>query len=73
MHMYLEISQGNSPCSYFKQTKISFFFLLQNQRTRGLSRFCLVGERGLVLVGGRRGGERVWEGGCSANTVYTCM
>jgi hypothetical protein len=26
IHIYMEMSQGNSLCSYFKQTKISFFF-----------------------------------------------
>jgi hypothetical protein len=31
-----------------------------------------VGER-LILVGGGRVGERVWEGEYSLNTVYTCM
>jgi hypothetical protein len=30
MHIYMEMSQGNSLCSYLKQTKMSLFFLLQN-------------------------------------------
>jgi hypothetical protein len=29
----MEMSQGNSLCSYLKQTKMYFFFLLQNWRT----------------------------------------
>jgi hypothetical protein len=29
----MEMSHGNSRCSYLKQTNLSFFFLLQNQRT----------------------------------------
>jgi hypothetical protein len=47
---YIEMSQGNSLCSYPKQTKMSFFFHLQNWRTRGQNRSCLVE---LVPVGGR--------------------
>jgi hypothetical protein len=46
-HIYMEISQGNSLGSYLylKQAKM-YFFPLQNQRTRGLNRFC----RGVVVV-----------------------
>jgi hypothetical protein len=51
----LEISQGNSPCSYLypKQAKISvfFFFLLGNQRIRGPAGS--VGEGGRVGTSGR--------------------
>jgi hypothetical protein len=65
-----EMSQENSLCSYLKQPKMSFFFLLQNWRTRGQNRSCL---RGLVLVGGGRDRERVWKDEYSANTVYVCM
>jgi hypothetical protein len=37
IHTYMEILQGNSLCSYLylKQTKVSFFFLLQKWRKRG--------------------------------------
>jgi hypothetical protein len=35
MHTFMELSQGNSMYSYPKQTKMSFFFLLQNWRTGG--------------------------------------
>jgi hypothetical protein len=40
IHIYMEISQGNALCSYlyFKQTKMSFFFSLQNRRTGGWNR-----------------------------------
>jgi hypothetical protein len=42
IHIYMEMSQENSLCSYLKQTKMSFFsFLLQNQRTGGQNRSCL--------------------------------
>jgi hypothetical protein len=37
MHISMEKSQGNSLGSYLKQTKLSFFFLLQNQRLGGWS------------------------------------
>jgi hypothetical protein len=68
LYIYMEIPQGNSLCSYLKSTKMSFFSLLQNQRTEGQNRSCL-GR--LIPVGG--GKERVWEGEYSANTMYTCM
>jgi hypothetical protein len=34
--MYMEISQGNPLCSYFKQTKMSFFFTykIEEQESR---------------------------------------
>jgi hypothetical protein len=57
--MYMKMSQGNFLSSYLKQTKIIFFFLLQNQK-KELS--CL-GELAPV--------ERVKEGEYDANTVYT--
>jgi hypothetical protein len=38
----MEMSQGNSLCSYLKETKMSFLFPLQNQRAEGLNRSCLV-------------------------------
>jgi hypothetical protein len=43
IHIYIEISQGNSLCSYLyhKQAKMSFFlFLLQNQRIERRNRSC---------------------------------
>jgi hypothetical protein len=49
IHIYMEMSQGHSLCSYLKQTKISFFSLSQNQRTGGQSRSYL--GRGLLPVG----------------------
>jgi hypothetical protein len=51
----MEIPQGNFLCSYLKKTKISFVFLLQNQRN---SRTEQVLSGGLIPVEGRRGGER---------------
>jgi hypothetical protein len=36
IYIYMEISQGNSLCSYLKQTKISFFFFykIREQKSR---------------------------------------
>jgi hypothetical protein len=45
-----------------------FFSKSENRRAEQV---LLGGE--LVSVGGGRGGERVWEGEYSANTVYSCM
>jgi hypothetical protein len=52
---YMEISQGNSLCSYLKQTKMSFFFLLQNWRTWEQNRS--YGGRWYQLGVGRRWGK----------------
>jgi hypothetical protein len=41
IHTYMEMSQGNCLCSYLKQTKMSFFFLLQNWRTGRQNKSCL--------------------------------
>jgi hypothetical protein len=45
IHIYMAIPQGNSLCCYLylkeAKCKSSFlFFLLKNQRIRGLNRFC---------------------------------
>jgi hypothetical protein len=61
----MEMSQGNSLCSYHKLKKCHFSFLLQNRRTEK-NRSCLRvwyqwEEEGV--------GERVWKGEYSANTV----
>jgi hypothetical protein len=50
---YIEMSQGNSPCSHIKQIKMSirFFIKIGEQRTEQI----LSGK--LLLVGGRR----MWE------------
>jgi hypothetical protein len=51
IHIYMEISQGNSLCNYLylKQPKMSFFyfffFLQQNQRKGGRNSLCS-GSRG---------------------------
>jgi hypothetical protein len=58
--MYMEISQGNSLCSYF-YFKMSFFsfILLQNRRTGGWNRSCWCvrgcGTSGRREVEGKRG------------------
>jgi hypothetical protein len=41
IHIYMKVPQLNSQCSYHKQTKMSFFFLLQNQRTGEQNWSCL--------------------------------
>jgi hypothetical protein len=65
IHVYTEISQGNSLCSYLylKQPKMYFFsvlfFLLQNRRAGGWNRSCpgrKVGTSGMGEVAGK--GER---------------
>jgi hypothetical protein len=67
IHICMEMSQGNSLCSYLKQTKMSIFFFYkireQEGRTGPVWRLVPVGRRNM------------WgkEGECSANTVYTCM
>jgi hypothetical protein len=40
IHICMEMSEGNSLCSYLKQAKMSFCFLIQNQRTGGRNRSC---------------------------------
>jgi hypothetical protein len=76
IHMWMEITQGNSCMAIFSQTTksilfLSFlFFLLQNRITEGQNKFC--GGRGWAQVGGgRRRGRRMNE--YSTNNVYTCM
>jgi hypothetical protein len=57
-----------------KQTKMSFFFLLQNwRRAEQIPPWGGAGGRGeLVQWEGKGVGERVWEGAYSANIVCTC-
>jgi hypothetical protein len=56
IHIYMDVAQRNSLCSYLKQAKISFVSLLQNQRTGGQNRSCLV-----ELV--TEGGMKTWKKG----------
>jgi hypothetical protein len=55
IHIYMEMSQGNSLCSYLKQAKMSFFFPFSStnseKRRAGRGR-CYQWEEG-------SGGERV--------------
>jgi abortive infection bacteriophage resistance protein len=39
----MQRSQGNPQYRYLKETKMSFFFLLQNQRTGGQNKSCQEG------------------------------
>jgi hypothetical protein len=61
MHILMEITQGNSLCSYLylKQAKMSFFFLFSSTKSENkkVNRSCGAGGR-MVPVGGRVGGER---------------
>jgi hypothetical protein len=50
IHIYIEMSQGNSLCSYLKQTKMSFLFT--KQKTGEQNRSCL-GKRESVTSGNR--------------------
>jgi hypothetical protein len=54
IHMYMEISQGNSLCSYLKQTKISFFFFYKIREQKGR----MGSSWGLVPVLGEDVGRR---------------
>jgi hypothetical protein len=65
----MEVLQGNSLCSYFKQAKLSVFSFTKSENRSAEQ--VLPGD--LVPVGVGADGERVWEGEYSANTVYTCM
>jgi hypothetical protein len=59
IHIHMEMSQRNYLCSYYKQTKLSFFFFYK--KNRRLEWSCLG-------VGGR-----VLEGEYGGNTVYSSM
>jgi hypothetical protein len=62
----MEMSQGNSLCTYLKQKyHFSFFYKITEW-----NRSCL---ENWYQWEGRGGGERVWEGEDGANSVYTCM
>jgi hypothetical protein len=69
--MYIEISQGDSLCSYLYHKKakmslfkffISFFFVPQNWRIEGKNRSCGGGEGYQWEGSGSRERERGWEG-----------
>jgi hypothetical protein len=55
----MEMSQGNSLCSYLKQTKMSFFFSFTKSENRRAEQVLLLG--GFIPVGEGKwwGGERV--------------
>jgi hypothetical protein len=56
--MYMEISQGNSLCSYFKQAKMSFFSSSTKLENRRAEKVLVVGY-GTKGMGGGGGRERV--------------
>jgi hypothetical protein len=70
----MELSQGNSLCSYLKQIKnvIFFFYKIREKEGRKGPVWVGAGEELVPVREGGGGGESVWEGEYSANTVYTC-
>jgi hypothetical protein len=74
VHMNMEISQGNSLCSYVKQVKLSMFFLFSSTKMENKSAEQIL-MRWVWLVPAGRGrwqGKSI-EGEYVANTMYTCM
>jgi hypothetical protein len=66
----MEMSQGNSLCSYLKLAKMSFFFFHQIGKQEG--------RKGppwgdWYQWEEEEVGKRPWEGEYRANTVHTCM
>jgi hypothetical protein len=59
----MEMSQQNSLYSYIKQTKMSFF----NRKVKQVL------SRGWYQWEGEGYKERVWEGECGENIMYSCM
>jgi hypothetical protein len=66
----MEMLQGNSLCSYLKQTKMSFFFLSFTKSEIRRSEQVLPGGGNWYQWEGERGGEMVQDGKYSENTVY---
>jgi hypothetical protein len=75
IHIYTEMSQGNSLYShiYLKQAKMSFFSStkLENRRMEQVLWGVGSGREGLVPVGGEGGRERGYESEYCAKNVYT--
>jgi hypothetical protein len=70
IHIYMEMSQGNSLCSYLKQNVFfTYFFYKIGEQEGGTG----PAWRAWHQWEGRGSGERVWESEYSTNTVYTCM
>jgi hypothetical protein len=65
----MEMSQGNSLCSYHKETKMSLFSFIN----LGNRRVDQVLSGNMVPVGGGRRWEKDVQGEYGANTVHTCM
>jgi hypothetical protein len=66
----MEMSQGNSLCSYLKQTKMPFFFFYKIREWEGRKG---PASGSWYQWEGGGGDERVWESEHGANTVYTCI
>jgi hypothetical protein len=76
--MYMEISQGNSLCSYLylKQAKVSFFPLLSSTKSENRKAEQVLpgaGEWGWYQCSWEGGRERGQEDEHSTKTAYTCM
>jgi hypothetical protein len=70
--MYAWKCHKQTPCvGILNKPKHYFFFFYKNQRTGGWNRSYL--GWGLEPQGGGGDRERIWEGECSANAVYTCI
>jgi hypothetical protein len=67
----MEMSQGNSLCSYLKQTKSNFFSFFYKIRKQE----CGAGHvgHGWYKWDGGGAGERAWEDEYSSNSVCNCM
>jgi hypothetical protein len=61
MHIYKEISQGNSPCNYLylKQEKMFFFLMSSTTKIREQEGRTGPSQVEMVPVGGRDGRKRV--------------
>jgi hypothetical protein len=67
----MEVTQGNSLCSYLKQAKMSFLFSLFYKIREQEGETGSAWGRTVIAVGGGGSGERVKEDKYGANTVYT--
>jgi hypothetical protein len=66
----MKISQGNSLCSYLKQTKMSFFFFHKIREQEDGTDPAWTGCG--VPVGGGRLWGRMWEGEYGTSAVFAC-
>jgi hypothetical protein len=67
----MEVSQGNSLCSYLKQTKMSFFFFYKIRELEGSTGSA--GGEGVPVKGREDVGKGCGRVNISANTVFTVL